>query len=252
MEEVFIAFFDFLGFKDFILNNDDEHQIRRMGHIFRDLEIALGQGKFQSTKNGLILSDLSQSKLHALNISDTIIFWTKDTSEESLKEILMVAYDFNWRENTFNFPIRGAVTRGRIRNVDGGSENSFGSKYAVRCLYGEGVVKAYEKAESQLWAGTVIDNSIIGSFTSMDKAIEFLDPIAIKYIVPYKNFDNKDPEYVFRFVVKGKLNSTAYNNLENSIKLVFSQDNKGTDHPSVKSKLQNTLDFIEWVNINEQ
>ena len=41
----FIAYFDFLGFKDFILNNDIEYQNQIMNNIFRDIESSLGNGK---------------------------------------------------------------------------------------------------------------------------------------------------------------------------------------------------------------
>jgi hypothetical protein len=41
----FIAYFDYLGFKQFIDNNDLEYQRKIVGNNFRDIESALGQGK---------------------------------------------------------------------------------------------------------------------------------------------------------------------------------------------------------------
>ena len=78
MNEVYIAYFDLLGFKEFIMNNDDKVLIRRMGHIFRDLEKSLSKGKYQKPKNGTVLADISNLKINSLNISDTIILWTND------------------------------------------------------------------------------------------------------------------------------------------------------------------------------
>jgi hypothetical protein len=49
--ERFIAYFDFLGYKEFILKNDSKHLRTRAGHILRDIEISLGQGKYKEPKN---------------------------------------------------------------------------------------------------------------------------------------------------------------------------------------------------------
>src|SRR5262249_38863533 len=124
MKEVYLAYFDFMGFKEFIQNNDDETLVRRMGHIFRDIEICLGQGKYQEPKGGVILADVSKSKLNCLSISDTVIIWTNDVERDSLIELINVAYEFNWRENGYNFPVRGAIQRGKIKEVTGRQTNS--------------------------------------------------------------------------------------------------------------------------------
>lgn len=244
MKEVFIAYFDFLGFKEFILNNDEETLIRRMGHIFRDIEFAIGQGKYQEPFEGKILADLSHSKLNTLNISDTVVFWTNDTSMKSLEELLKVAYDFNWRENLYNFPLRGSITKGKISIVDGRNKNEKGGSYGVSCLYGKGIVNAHIKAESQVWAGTVIDNSIISEFNSEVEATGFLESYAVKYKVPYKSeVIQDDEEFVLR-LTKGTLNPESFKNLSADLERVFSQDNKSTSHPSVQLKIKNTIDFL--------
>lgn len=244
MKEVFIAYFDFLGFKEFILNNDEETLIRRMGHIFRDIEFAIGQGKYQEPFEGKILADLSHSKLNTLNISDTVVFWTNDTSMKSLEELLKVAYDFNWRENLYNFPLRGSITKGKISIVDGRNKNEKGGSYGVSCLYGKGIVNAHIKAESQVWAGTVIDNSIISEFASEVEAAGFLESYAVKYKVPYKSEGIQDDEEFVLRLTKGTLNPESFKNLSADLERVFSQDNKSTSHPSVQLKIKNTIDFL--------
>lgn len=245
MKEVFIAYFDFLGFKEFILNNTDENElIRRMGHIFRDIEFALGQGKVQAPKNGVILADLSESKINALNISDTVVFWTNDTTLDSLEELLKVAYEFNWKENLYNFPVRGSISKGRIEIVNGNNKNDFGGSYGVSCLFGKGIVNAHLKAERQDWAGTVIDASTIEEFSNEQEAFNFMKPYAIKYKVPYKEgIVQEKEEYVLR-LTKSRLNEVAYDNTKNSIEKVFAQDNKSTSHQSVQRKINNTIDFL--------
>lgn len=245
MKEVFLAYFDFLGFKEFILNNEEEILMRRMGHIFRDIELSLGQGEMQEPKNGIILADISNSKINCINISDTVVFWTNDTTLDNLEELIKVAYEFNWRENLYNFPIRGSISKGNIRFVNGNNKNDSGGSYGVTCLYGKGIVNAHLKAENQDWAGTVIDNSIIEEFSTEEEAKKFLEPYATKYKIPYKKHEIEIHEEFALRLVKGNLNQIAYDNTKDSIERVFGQDNKSTSHPGVQLKIKNTIDFLK-------
>src|SRR5690606_27212079 len=195
MKEVYLAYYDFMGFKEFIQNNEDVALMRRMGHIFRDIEICLGQGKYKEPRNGVIIADVSRSKLNCLNISDTVIVWTNDCQLDSLKELINVAYEFNWREIGYNFPLRGTILKGKIKEATGRHINSEGGSYSVQCVYGKGIVDAHLKAESQNWAGTVIDQSIIDDLTNFDQ-IDFITEMTTKYEVPYKTGNSE--EYVFK------------------------------------------------------
>lgn len=240
MKEVYLAYFDFLGFKEFIENNKDEALIRRMGHIFRDIEICLGQGKYKEPQNGVVLADISLSKLNCLNISDTVIIWTNDCNVDSLKELIIVAYEFNWREIGYNFPLRGSVLKGKIREVSGKQTNSQGGSYSVQCLYGKGIVDAHLKAESQNWAGTVIDETIINDLRKFG-LMSFIKEMAVKYPVPYKS--GTANEFVLK-IKRGSLNETALKNTLKDIDRVFSMDNKNVETESVKLKIENTKRFI--------
>jgi len=246
LKEVYLAYFDYLGFKEFIENNDDEVLMRRMGHIFRDIEGALGQGKYQEPRNGVILSDLTNSKVNCLNISDTVLFWTNQCDYNSLTELIKVAYEFNWMQIGYNFPIRGSIVKGKIRLVSGKQTNTNGGSYSVQCLYGKGLIKAHDKAEYQNWAGTVIDESIISDLESNPNGIEFLSEYAVKYKVPYKIDVDLEEEYVLK-IVKGISNETALKNTKESITGVFALDNKSIESSSVQIKIENTLKFIDFI-----
>lgn len=240
MKTVYLAYFDFMGFKEFINNNDDETLIRRMGHIFRDIETSLGLGKYQEPKNGRIIADLSKSNLNCLNISDTVLIWTNDCSQNSLIELIKVAYHFNWTENAYNFPIRGSVVKGKIREVTGKNINSQGGSYSVQCVYGKAMIDAHIKAENQNWAGTVIDKQVVIDLKSSEVGSQLLTENALEYDVPYKTGVIKD--FVFKFN-KGKLNDTALANFLSDIDRIFQMDNKEINE-SVKVKIQNTKQFI--------
>jgi len=245
MKEVYLAYFDFMGFKEFILNNDDDVLKRRMGHIFRDIEISLGQGKYQEPQRGVILADISTSKLNCLNISDTVLFWTNECNYDSLRELMNVAYTFNWREVGYNFPLRGSVVKGKVHEVSGKNVNGEGGSYSIQCLFGVGLVNAHDLAESQEWAGTVIDNSIIEDLVKEEGGLEFIENLALKYDVPFKK-DVRKEHYAFR-LKGGKRSDEALKNALKQVDYVFNLDNKPTDDYRVKLKIKNTKDFIEYL-----
>lgn len=251
MKEVYLAYFDFLGFKEFILNNDDDTLSRRMSHIYRDIEMALSKRDTYSPKNGVVYYDISNSKINCLNISDTVIFWTSDTDADSLKELIEVAYNFNRFNILYNFPVRGSIIKGKIKPINDYAKSEQGATYTVSSLYGEGLVRAHIKAESQNWAGTVIDSDILKKFNNLEEAQDFLQPFAIKYTVPYKtNSGNSEKEYVLK-LVRGVLNDESRENITKNIIGRFEADNKKFDSESVQSKIQNTLDFLNIFLIKE-
>lgn len=57
----FIGYFDLLGYKQFILNNETAETRRRLSHVLRDIEISLGRGEYKDGNGGL-LADLK--KIH--------------------------------------------------------------------------------------------------------------------------------------------------------------------------------------------
>lgn len=242
MKELYLAYFDFMGFKQFIQNNEDEILMRRMGHIFRDIEGSLGKGKYQEPKNGVLLADLSESKINCLNISDTVLFWTNSCNQEDLLELVEVAYNFNWREIGYNFPLRGSIVKGNIKVVSGKNENTNGGSYSVQCLYGKGLVYAHDIAEAQEWAGSIIDENVVEDLSSFEKGKQFLEKHTVRYNVPFKN--NLHKEHSAFKLKQGKLNEVALINVIKAVDEVFSQDNKSIDHESIQLKIQNTKKFI--------
>jgi hypothetical protein len=239
----FIAYFDYLGFKQFIDNNDLDYQTRIVGNNFRDIESALGQGKSKEAPHGYI-ADLSNSRINCINFSDTVVFWTNDDTEASLMEILEVAHKFNWQAIDFFFPARGSVVYGEIVYVDFKQKNEAGGLYNINSVFGKGLVRAHEKAEKQHWAGTVLDDSFIDELVNRGYDIDtFLKPYAKKFKVPYKNGLEIPDEFVMR-IIKGQLNDEAFKNYGNGIRENFARHNKSTDNQDVKEKIENTIKFL--------
>lgn len=238
----YIAYFDFLGFKNFILNNDNEHIRKRIGHILRDIEAALGQGEYKEARLGFI-ADISKSKLNCLNISDTIILWANDDSFDSFLELLKVSFDFNWRVTRYHFPVRGAIVYDDLDIITHNMDTKNGGTYNVNSIFGKGLVSAHIKAENLNLAGCIVDSSTISKIEEFANWEKTLDQFATIYSVPYKEPIGVCKEYILRLFVNKTINPETFDNVERSLSEAFSGDNKEMNDRSLEL-LKNTVDYI--------
>lgn len=241
--ELFIAYFDYLGFTAFIENNDLEAQKKTILHNLRDIEMALGKGKTEKTARGVI-SDISNVKINCINFSDTVVFFSKDNNTESLIEILEIATTFNRQAINYFFPVRGAIVYGDLAFFGYNKENQKGSVYNINSIFGKGLIKAYLKANAQNWAGSVIDESVLIELKrrGIDEEM-FLNPYAKKYNVPTKTGIAVN-EFALN-LTEGSLNNESLKNFEEGIRRNFSAYNKSISDISVQKKLNNTILFLK-------
>ena len=242
----YIAYFDFLGYKEFILNNDEELIQRRVGHILRDIETALSDEYKVSVKTMNAIADLEHAQVHCLNISDTVIFYSKDETLESFDAIIDVAYRFNWRNNLHNFPVRGILTYDDFRIVTQTYENASGIRYSPNIMYGKGLVTTHLKCDKQEWAGCCIDNSVIEIVNGTNRQA-LLNERTVQYDIPIK--DNEFgvfSKYAFRLYA-GNANKENLKNLKGMINEVFNSDNKDTTDKRVQQKINNTINFVDFL-----
>ncbi len=255
-KKVFIAYFDFLGFKQFILNNNADHLNTRTDHILRDIERAL-------SKNGPVIDiglphmvyDFSNSKINCINFSDTMVFWTQDDSIDSLKELIEVATVFNSSENIHFFPIRGCITHGDLDAKTGNAKSKNDTLYRPNFIYGKGLIDAYELAESLDMAGTVVTNEVL-DFLKEKKEEVYINQNFLKFQAYYKQDKRKDAYFLPLVNLKRVItkDSPPFNpdqllkNLASSIIKNFSADNKSID-PRTQLKIERTTEFLK-LNIN--
>jgi len=239
----FITYFDFLGFKNFILNNDSKYIKRRIGHILRDIEISIGQGEITRTNYGVI-ANINNSKINCLNISDTVIFWTNDDTFDSFNELLKISFDFNWRTTCYHFPVRGAIVFDEIEIISGYQETEKGGTYNVNSVYGKGLVNAHLKAEYLNLASCVIDNSVIDKIQEFGKIKDIIGNYGIEYKVPYKKGEIHNPEFVLKFFINSSIDEESCKNRAAGISEAFKNDNKGMNKRA-EEMLKNTIAFLE-------
>ncbi|HTN20213.1 MAG TPA: hypothetical protein VL125_07045 [Pelobium sp.] len=240
----FIAYFDYLGFKDFIEKNDLDFQRQIMNNNFRDIEDGIGQGKHRQGKHGGYIADLSKSTLNAINFSDTIVVWTNDDSIDSFAELIKMAYRFNHRSIAFTFPIRGMIMVDELESVAFSYTNDVGGAYNINSVFGKGLVKAHLQADQQQWAGTVISEEVIEHLKRNGIDVEeMLAPYAMRYKVPYKPpYHIPYKEYALKLVTG--INDEFFKNVSKGIVDNFSQYNKDASHESTQEKLKNTIEFL--------
>lgn len=239
----FIAYFDFLGYKSFIVNNDIGHVRRRVFNILHDVEHSVGQGK-KTRKDYGYVPDISLSRLNCLNISDTIIFWTSGQELESFIELLKASFEFNHIVNCSHFPVRGAIVYDEIDCLNYDSENQAEGLYRVNSIFGVGLVRAYEKAENLNFAGCVIDHSAINRIQEFCQVDKLLENYAVLYKVPYKREQCKADEYVLRFTTNKKINDQAFENRKKGILRAFQNDKKEFTKRAAEL-FDNTIRFLE-------
>jgi hypothetical protein len=236
----FIGYFDLMGYKQFIMNNETAETRRRLEHILRDIETSLSRGEYKDHPRGYV-ADLSKSTIKCISISDTIIYWTQDDSKASLEEFLDVCFRLNWMLNDYHFPIRGLLVYDELEMVQGTDTNDSGGMYSVNTMYGKGLIRAHLKCDDQNWAGTCVDGSV-NDFIQEQGLMPLLDRVAVKTMVPYKNaVADQQPEYALRLVT-GEFNEIAFHSLTADLKRVFEGDNKGMNARS-EEMLANTIAF---------
>ena len=243
-ENRFIAFFDLLGFSSFIKNNDNYEIEYRIDHLFRDIEYALGKDALNKETNGSITYDISNAEINCLTISDSVIFWTDSASIENLHNLIEVSYLFNQRMANWNFPLRGALVYGQLGIKKWDAPNNNNKVYRANSIYGKGLIKAYEIANSLEWCGTVIDNSIFQDQNQKFGLLSFLSEFSIEYNVPVKSGIQN---YLSFYLEKpGFSNELLENKMKHFEEFIFKGDNKTFDQ-AAKYKLDNTNKFLKYL-----
>src|SRR4051812_20316792 len=113
--ETYLAYFDILGFKDFIYNTSEEDIDLKFECLFRDSQSSCTGDILIDGPYGSLVPDLDKSKANCLHISDSVIFWTNGVSENEFHKIIDVCNDFFQSCCVHQtFPVRGCIVKGEI------------------------------------------------------------------------------------------------------------------------------------------
>lgn len=243
--QTYLAFFDILGFKEFIYNSDSEIRLRLMNNLIRDSQMALSLGKSVPRPGGGLMPDLSGTNIQCLHISDSIVFWTENISVEIFIELVKCSAYFLRQCMQITFPVRGCIVAGEIDYTPFVLKNKKGVEFQNSSLYGKALTDAYLKAEAQDWVGCYVDRSAVA--TVDDKIINDLIYAnqLVYYPVPLKD-GSANYEFVIRTINK-TINDVFLKNLAKGAEEMFHRHMNGEPLPeSVRRKLTNTIKFYNY------
>ena len=250
--DVYVAYFDILGFKDFIECNPKAHVDRYFSHVFRESQSALTNGQLVKSGGGAV-PNMNLARVNCMHISDSILFWTNDLSTQAFNDISNVCYQFFWRSMQASFPVRGCLVAGDMEFQPFQiSNNPNGIVFINSSMYGAGIIDAYLKAESQDWAGAYIDNSAIQTVTQTD--IDALVAAGnVRYFdVPLTKGRPSTRELCFCIIQPG-FNQKTFTNMSQSINSTFNRHAAGNPLAQpVQHKLNNTISYLDFLRIDPQ
>jgi hypothetical protein len=234
----YLAYFDYLGYAQMIKNNSLEEALKIQMELYKDAERAMQKGRPYLMKNGKKYIDYSTSNVSCYYASDTIIFYTQDTSEESFEELMELVNIFNYQAVIFKFPVRGAIVKGEFKPVHY-HESYTGCELGILSVTGTALLKAYKIAEETSWAGCVLDSDTIE--LNSDKIKNIVEKFCVKFPVPF----NKEKKELYALRLLESPSSKEYiENIKGKISRNFTSYNKGTND-RVNEISANTLEFVD-------
>ncbi len=239
----FFAFIDILGFKGLVENNAHED----LGWLYErivNLTVELYSDYYESEskeKEKKYSQAYKHVELELVNISDSILLWTKNSKPESLYQIVRAVRLLMTIGITIGIPLRGAIVKGDIEVM---------KKRGNISIIGRGLVDAYGMEGSQLWSGCVIEESIFTFLNSFNDVVLKRGPkiplikdeyLVKRYPVPLKDGSSKD-----YYIINWAKDS---NFTEEEITASFEKHNKRLNESekikkSIEIKIQNTLEYF--------
>ena len=240
----FVAFFDIMGFKDFVYRNSHDVVLKKLEFIHETL-IPIEDNfeeSFNSIKNGIIVKKSGNwPACKTVIFSDSILIFSVGDTLSDAENIL---FDCKWLMNHSmmnNIPMKGAISHGL-----------FTANIEKSIYFGQPLIDAYNLSnEMKLYGGllhnTFENHSQINGFTQKIKD-DYME-----YKVPLGN-SKINHKVINYFTENIKINIGAYNNITESIinpdpeefkKSVIGFYNQVSGLPRIY--VDNTLDLINFL-----
>ena len=262
----FVAFFDILGFKELVELNSHEELTEIYEHFSKGALLSLANYKKQDGeigKNTISQVDMADASVNSLIVSDSVIFWTDGHSPREFLEIIQACQLMLISSFKIGVPVRGGVSLGNF-TYQNSSANSPKSNNMTTC-FGKGLVNAYTLESNQEWSGCIVDKLALDHFQQTvasfqkNSSEELVDlqtlmdaHILVNYEAPLKKELNE-------YLVVNYFNYFGIEHGFNEQRIVssFTAFNKKIANDSVKSKVDNTVQFYNhclengWVGVHK-
>ena len=248
----FVAFLDVLGFKAMVENVNHEKLRRVYENFLSNVASALSNGKFkivESPSGQVAIADLAAPLSSSITVSDSVIFWTEDTSMKSFISICAATRNLIVLGIYTGLPMRGGIAMGDLSHLKSAPNSP--EAFGFQTVFGKGLVRAYEDESVHEWMGCVISDECVAAYEDIctlhagqDEELATLDYLIsagfiVRYPAPRKSGDS-----VQRWVInwpKGNPAGIPIDIVESS----FTMHNKTLGTMSASAKLDNTLKFLK-------
>ncbi|HCG9584327.1 TPA: hypothetical protein ACF3XD_004549 [Vibrio parahaemolyticus] len=255
----YIAFFDILGFKDLVFNNDHEALEGIYEHFSKAAHLSLANFQAQEGQiadNSISDVDMSKATVNSLIVSDSVIFWTDSDSPNDFIEIihasqLMLAISFK-----IGVPVRGGISFGDF-TFNEVRTNSPQRNVLTSC-FGKALVEAYSIEALQEWSGCIVNQIALDHFSTRVEHYQKMTQEKLVNLDLLKNYKMlveyeaplKKP--VKNYLVVNYLNHSDIDMgfTEQRIRSSFSAFSKSTTPESVQTKINNTISFFKYATDN--
>jgi hypothetical protein len=219
----YVAFFDIMGFKDFVFRNSHDLVLKKMEElsiVIHPIKSKFEEKTSKSIENEGILNALTRP----IVFSDSIVFVSNTANEDDLSTIL---FNCSWFINKCvisNIPVKGAISKGR-----------FTADFNNSLYFGQPLIDAYLLQESVIYYGCIIDNLVEREFITYNNAYQ--RACLTKYKTPF---------------AKGRINHYNLNwlkgndNLDNEVTEAFNHLNDFyySVHGETRLYVDNTIEFM--------
>lgn len=252
--DAFVAFLDVLGFRDLVTRND-HRTLEKIYHnaFITTIESGLAHGAFTTLERDgrkFAVADAARMEVNSMLASDCVLFWTNDNAPKNFIRIVTAVRGLMLGALYCGLPLRGAITMGPI--TAGFAQIQSKSLNFHNAVFGRAIVDAYELEKAQEWSGCVIDRNAVNYFESLQKETARTHPEIVlvenlvhmgvikEYKVPFKSQPRL--EYVVDWVSARRSPVAG-----DSVRHAFLMHNKSVTKPETQTKIQNTVDFVTFV-----
>ena len=235
----YLAFLDILGFSTLVKENSHETLVELYDDIFSKTVQRVDEmmEKLKASKVKEHGEKYIDSGLRIINISDSIIIWTKHGNPNALFEIVAATSALMGFSLIRGLPLRGSITRQPFAVKEKGT---------VTSIIGKGLVHAYNVEKNQQWSGCTIDSEIINYFRSIEKLIlnrNRPSPIERNYLVYEYDIPIKDKENSSATKRGFAVNWSDRHITDTMILNSFEEHNKKDESEETKYKIEKTIEF---------
>jgi len=246
----YVAFLDILGFKDIILNNSHEDVVRLFDNFRIYVQRSLAKDKTMTDSYGRLTYDVRDSTINSNIISDSLIFWTNNNKATSLFELIDCLHSFTiFCHNLPHIFLRGGITYGDFYYDHNGVIRGQDTLIIHPIMLGRALVDIFEIEKQLEIAGCVVTPAAIDAAKSDDIDLfneKWKDITAEKKVIEY---DMPTKKGILRSWTINWVRDILHPTLDEITK-GFSSHKKGTDHPDVKRKIENTINFYNYIKEN--